>query len=691
MARNMTTGKSRHGRALTIFLPFLVLTAGATSAAQATTYYVNSATGNDRAAGTTADQPWRSLARVRDYPLMPGDQVLLMAGSRWQEPLTITRSGRSGAPISVAAFGTGARPRIDAGGISPHGVGVINAEYVSVSGLEVTNDNPAPAQRFGVLVSAVDRGVTRGIRISDMYIHDVRGVNDRKDNGGIVFSATGKKLPTRFQDLVIERNIVWKVDRSGIAGIADRISAKDWFPSEKIVIRDNLVEDIGGDGIVPRGTDGALIEHNIVRYAGARAPGYNAGIWQWSTDNSLIQLNEAAYTRTRYDGQGFDSDFNSRRTTLLYNYSHDNAGGFLLICSPGRNDKDNLGNRGTVARYNVSRNDALRIFQLAGNVSDVLVEKNVIHVGKGMDVQMVVATNWDGWAQDVRIVENDFKVAGTARYGSESGRSGPDYLIKAGFAPAQYIRFRDNRYWGSHVLPQPAGRGGGRRDPALSRSARRLAGAGVRSGQGRGLSRIHGPAPRLDAGHAATRTGPGGSAAPAAPHLHLRSAPLTGGAGGMHRPCPAITRPLQGERDAPVHLAGAQFVQHGVHLVERPGRHVRLHLALDREGDRFGQVAPRADDRPAHGHALEYHVEDRRREIARRQADQADGRAPKSLGRRSPGQRRGATPPSPARHGRRRRSHSALPPRHCRPAHPAPGPRPATGPAPACSRQCPAR
>ncbi|QCB40252.1 xylose ABC transporter [Sphingobium sp. PAMC28499] len=457
MARNMTMGKSRHGRALTLFLPFLVLTAGATSAAQATTYYVNSATGNDRAAGTTADQPWRSLARVRDYPLMPGDQVLLMAGSRWQEPLTITRSGRSGAPISVAAFGTGARPRIDAGGVSPHGVGVINAEYVSVSGLEVTNDNSAPAQRFGVLVSAIDRGVTRGIRISDMYIHDVRGVNDRKDNGGIVFSATGKKLPTRFQDLVIERNIVWKVDRSGIAGIADRISAKDWFPSEKIVIRDNLVEDIGGDGIVPRGTDGALIEHNIVRYAGARAPGYNAGIWQWSTDNSLIQLNEAAYTRTRYDGQGFDSDFNSRRTTLLYNYSHDNAGGFLLICSPGRNDKDNLGNRGTVARYNVSRNDALRIFQLAGNVSDVLVEKNVIHVGKGMDVQMVVATNWDGWAQDVRIVENDFKVAGTARYGSESGRSGPDYLIKAGFAPAQFIRFRDNRYWGSHVdLPAEA-------------------------------------------------------------------------------------------------------------------------------------------------------------------------------------------------------------------------------------------
>lgn len=436
-------------------LSFLLCAPVLAAAAHAETYYISSSVGDDRFPGTSQAQPWRSLARLRDVPLRPGDRVLLIAGSRWTEPLTITRSGRAGAPITVGAIGPGPRPRIDAGGVSPHGVGVINAEYVTVSGLEVTNDSATPAQRFGVLVSAQDRGVTRGIRISDMYVHDVRGLNSRKDNGGIVFSATGQRLATRFHDLVIERNIIWRVDRSGIAGISDRISRSDWFPSEDIVIRDNYLEDIGGDGIVPRGTDGALIEHNIVRYAAGRAPGYNAGIWQWSTDNSLIQLNEAAYTRTRYDGQGFDSDFNSRRTTFLYNYSHDNAGGFLLICSPRRNDRDNLGNHGTVARFNVSRNDGTRIFQLSGNVSDALVDRNVIHVGKGMDVQMVVATEWQGWARDVRFTDNVFKVAGTARYGSEAGRNGPDYLIKAGFAPAEHIRFRGNSYLGDHIdLPE---------------------------------------------------------------------------------------------------------------------------------------------------------------------------------------------------------------------------------------------
>ncbi|WP_150293777.1 right-handed parallel beta-helix repeat-containing protein [Sphingobium estronivorans] len=442
-----------------IALPALLFSPGFVAQAYAETYYVDANRGDDRSSGTREDQPWRSLARLGDFPFQPGDRIRLMAGSVWKEPLTLRRSGRAGAPIIVEAAGQGPRPRIDVGGVSPYAIGVIDAGHVTVEGLEVTNDAPVPAHRIGVLVSAENRGVTRGIRISDIYVHDVRGTNDRKDNGGILFRATGKQRATRFQDLRIERNILWRVDRSGIAGISDRVSASNWFPSRNVVIRDNYLEDIGGDGIVPRGTDGALIEHNIVRYAGSRAPGYNAGIWQWSTDNSLIQLNEAAFTRTRYDGQGFDSDFNSRRTTFLYNYSHDNAGGFLLICSPRRDGSDNLGNRGTRARFNVSRNDGTRIFQLSGNVSDVLIENNVIHVGKAMDIQMVVATQWNGWARKVRFVGNSFKVAGTARYGRESGRSGPDYLIQAGFAPVRSIRFKRNSYLGSHVDLPPDGFG----------------------------------------------------------------------------------------------------------------------------------------------------------------------------------------------------------------------------------------
>lgn len=435
-------------------LLMLLLFAAATQV-RAETYHVDSARGDDRNAGLSPDSAWRTLAKVAGFALRPGDRVLLAAGSVWREPLLIRRSGAQGAPISIGAHGEGPRPRIDAGGVAENAIEITNAEFVTVSGLEVTNSASDPAVRRGVLIAADDFGVARDITVRDLYIHDISGTNERKDNGGIVFRASATRIPSRFERLTIERNIIWKVDRSGIAGISDQVSRDRWFPSRFVVIRDNLVEDIGGDGIVPRGTDGALVEHNIVRHAAARAGGYNAGIWQWSTDNTLIQLNEAAYTHGVYDGQGFDSDYNSRGTTLLYNYSHDNEGGFLLICTPvKRDDATNLGNVGTIARYNVSRHDQTRIFQLAG-ASDARIESNVIHVARGSEVQMVVATQWDGWSSDISFVNNILAVAGTARYGYEVGRNSGHYLIASGFGPARNIRFRNNRFLGRHIDPPP--------------------------------------------------------------------------------------------------------------------------------------------------------------------------------------------------------------------------------------------
>lgn len=416
-------------------------------------YHVDAVAGDDRNDARTPGTAWRTLSRVNAARLRAGDEVLLASGSVWTEPLTIRRSGRRNRPILVRPSGAGARPRIDAGGVSEHGVAVLNAEYVELSGLEVTNDGPPGPARIGVLISAENSGVARGIAVRDFYIHDVRGTNDRKDNGGIVFRALGPKLRTRFEGITIERNIIRRVDRSGIAGISDQVTKANWFPSRNVIIRDNHLDDIGGDGIVPRGTDGALVEHNIVYRAAMRAPGYNVAIWQWSTDNTLIQLNEAAFTNGRWDGQGFDSDFNSRGTTIAFNYSHDNDGGFVLICSPAPDASSNIGNIGTVVRDNVSRNDGARIFQLSGQIRDVSIERNVIHVPAGRDVQMVAATEWQGWASDVRFTGNLLAVAGTARYGHEVGRDGPDYVLGAGFPVTGPVRFESNMFLGSHVEP----------------------------------------------------------------------------------------------------------------------------------------------------------------------------------------------------------------------------------------------
>ena len=52
-------------------------------------------------------------------------------------------------------------------------------------------------------------------------------------------------------DWRIERNICGRWDRSAIAAQSDFLTLRhEWFPSTGVVIRDNYVEDIGGDGII---------------------------------------------------------------------------------------------------------------------------------------------------------------------------------------------------------------------------------------------------------------------------------------------------------------------------------------------------------------------------------------------------------------------------------------------------------
>src|SRR5215472_16367327 len=54
---------------------------------------------------------------------------------------------------------------------------------------------------------------------------------------------------------------------------------------------------------------------------------------------AVFQYNEAYLTRGTRDGEGFDSDYNSRNAIFQHNYSHDNEGGFMLICNDGHHKR----------------------------------------------------------------------------------------------------------------------------------------------------------------------------------------------------------------------------------------------------------------------------------------------------------------------------------------------------------------
>ncbi|MGC9198559.1 MAG: right-handed parallel beta-helix repeat-containing protein [Acidobacteriaceae bacterium] len=423
-----------------------------TGCLRASTFYVDAVQGRDANSGNSPTAAWQTLDQVNSTRFHPGDRILLRSGERWVGQLILSSSGDAGNPIQVDRYGPGSLPHIDGAGRAENVVELLNAQYIEVRHLEITDHGPHPAVRRGVLIAADNFGTVHHVVVSGLYIHDVNGTNQRKDNGGIIFQTRGEKILSRFDGLVIEGNILWKVDRTAIVGESNEVLRTRWFPSLHVVIRDNFAEDIGGDGIVPWATDGALIEGNVVLHGNLRADTYDAGIWPWSTDNSFFQLNEVAYMRGTMDGEGFDSDYNSRNTRFLYNYSHDNDGGFMLICTPGRRDaRENYGNTGTVIGNNISRNDRARIFNLSG-ADDVTVENNAVYIAPHDQVQVLLVSNWDGWAHGALFRNNIFDSAGIASYGHEIAKNpNGTYQIAPGWGGATDIRFEGNRYCGRQI------------------------------------------------------------------------------------------------------------------------------------------------------------------------------------------------------------------------------------------------
>ncbi len=75
-----------------------------------TAYYVSPG-GSDSNPGTQS-APWRTIGRVNNANLRPGDVVYFKSGGWWRETLMPPAGGRQGAPITFAAYGSGPQPVI---------------------------------------------------------------------------------------------------------------------------------------------------------------------------------------------------------------------------------------------------------------------------------------------------------------------------------------------------------------------------------------------------------------------------------------------------------------------------------------------------------------------------------------------------------------------------------------------------
>ena len=175
----------------------------------ATTYYVDSAHGDNARAGTSPETAWRDFTPVNGRTLGPGERLLIRRGSVINQELSLSARGTPQAWAEIGAYGEGARPVLRRNrGVDDRCVLVKNPDYLCIRNLTVCYAGK------GLIVHYSESG-HRGLLIEDCIAHHIEGLyrfnahgipewRDRKGApggggwaGGIVAGGSGEDIVFR--------------------------------------------------------------------------------------------------------------------------------------------------------------------------------------------------------------------------------------------------------------------------------------------------------------------------------------------------------------------------------------------------------------------------------------------------------------------------------------------------------------
>jgi hypothetical protein len=356
--------------------------------ARGRTYYV-SPHGSDAYPGERRDRPWRSIERVNQHELEPGDRVLFQAGERHAGNLVLNRadSGSAQAPVTIGSYGDG-RATLAAGeGSAIH---IVDASGFVIQGLELRGDWQASSQSGSLDGSAgikVENNLGGGERLSFLRLIDLDISGFKAAGISIAAKPDDSGKGAGFEAVEIASSDVHDNGDVGIVSSGPFSSDAGYSHRGILVHRVRAFRNRGlidknehtGSGIVLSDVDGALIERSVAYENGEfndSDAGGGFGIWAWDANAVVIQHNEAHGNRSQTgDGGGFDLDGGVTDSVVQYNYSHDNhgAGYGAFQFAWARPHGDN------VIRFNISQNDgmAFSLWDGNGDMGSVDVYHNV--------------------------------------------------------------------------------------------------------------------------------------------------------------------------------------------------------------------------------------------------------------------------------------------------------------------------
>ena len=335
----------------------------------AKSYYVSSVSGNDAYSGANANAPWRSIAKINQLKLGPGDRIFLKAGEKFRDAglvFTTDDSGTTAQPIVVDIYGGDARAVVTPPP-GQHGINIYNTGGVTVRNLHLLGQGPvqsAAQQKNGVsLWCDLKNGEKKsGLRFENLlvawfYKGIVIGADDASWSG--------------FADVVVADCTVQSCLADGIVsfgrqpGTAAKQSHRNLQVLRTTVSKcygdPNHKESHSGSGIILSGTIGGLIDECVAHDNGGGATGQKSGggpvgIWGWGCDGVTIQRSLVYNQKTTpgvSDGGGFDIDGGATNCVIQHCYSYHNEGYGFLVCE----FKGAAPLTHATVRYNVSWHD----------------------------------------------------------------------------------------------------------------------------------------------------------------------------------------------------------------------------------------------------------------------------------------------------------------------------------------------
>lgn len=344
-------------------------------------YHLDCTAGGDDANGASPATAWRTLERASSQQYRAGDRLLIKRGALCEGVLAPQGSGQAGNPAVITAYGEGAPPRIHAPG-EPAAVKLWNQSYWRIENLEAGGST-----EHGVHVSG-DTGVMREIELRDLLVRDVHGPLKKKNSGLVVVEARAKAI---FEDLVIDGVIAERTSQwAGIivngAGQQKPLAERR---SRNVTIRNSVVSDVWGDGIVLYQVQNGLIERSAAWHTGMevrQSIGTPNGIWTWRCADCVVRECESFWSDSPgVDGGAFDIDWGNDRNTVEDSYGHDSLSYCVAVFGASKMVTTQSVIRGNVCAGNgrsprlARHHGEVHLYTWTGGKLDgVLIENNLI-------------------------------------------------------------------------------------------------------------------------------------------------------------------------------------------------------------------------------------------------------------------------------------------------------------------------